>query len=203
MIRRIIVLLAVAVVVLGGSVSGVLAQPALNQQDKQFLAQAHRSNLAEIQAAKLAEQKTNNQSIRAIARRLVVDHTKLDASVQRVARTAGVPLPDRPGPKQADTLSRLSKLSGAAFETAWLRAQIAGHRQSLVNIGKELQGGSSAEVKNLATTAKPIVQGHLEMLQQARSGAGGSPSPRSTSSGTHRGTPRSTPSGTHPGTPTR
>ncbi|MEV8632083.1 DUF4142 domain-containing protein [Streptosporangium sp. NPDC051023] len=201
MIRRIIVLLAVAFVVLGGTVTGVLAQPNLNQQDKKFLAQAHRSNLTEILASRLAEKKTSDESIRIIARKLVNDHLKIDAAVKKVAQQAGVELPQQPGPRQRAALNKLEKLNGAAFNSVWLKAQIAGHRQTLSNINSELQDGSSAAVKKLASEAKPIVQGHLELLLKAHGGGGGggggggseSPSPQPTSTGSM------TPSGTSTG----
>ncbi len=194
MIRRIIVLLAVASVVLGGTATGVLAQPSLNQQDKKFLAQAHRSNLAEILSSKLAEKKSTDTAVRDMARKLVADHTKLDAAVRQTAQKAGVELPQTPGPKQRATLDALSNLSGAAFTRAWITAQIAGHRQTLSNINNELQDGSSAEVKKLASDAKPVVQGHLEALQKMRgAGAGESPSPQGSPS--ESGMPTGTPSG--------
>ncbi|MEV4091656.1 DUF4142 domain-containing protein [Streptosporangium saharense] len=191
MMRRIIVLLATVAVVLGGGATGVLAQPSLNEQDKTFLAQAHRSNLAEIESAGLAQKKSSDQAVKTIARRLAADHLKLDAVVKRAAQQAGVTLPEQPAPKQRATLDKLSKLNGAAFNKAWIRAQIAGHRQTIAVINTELQDGSSVAIKKIATEAKPIVQGHLDMLQQASGnggggngggggGGGGSPAPHST-----------------------
>ncbi|GAA3071086.1 DUF4142 domain-containing protein [Streptosporangium carneum] len=192
MIRRIMVLLTVVFVVVGGTTTGALAQPELNEQDKKFLVQAHRSNLAEILSAKLAERKSSNDTLKDIAQKLITDHTKLDDAVKQAAQKAGVELPQQPGPKQRAALEALARLDGAAFDTGWVRAQIAGHRQTLSNINNELQDGSSAEVKKLASEAKPIVQGHLEMLEKARGGGGGGnggggggeePSPQSTPTG--------------------
>ncbi|MFF0574738.1 DUF4142 domain-containing protein [Streptosporangium saharense] len=173
MMRRIIVLLATVAVVLGGGATGVLAQPSLNEQDKTFLAQAHRSNLAEIESGRLAEKKSSDQTVKTIAKKLVADHLKLDAAVKKAAQQAGVTLPEQPAPKQRATLDRLSKLSGTAFDKAWIGAQIAGHRQTIAVINTELQDGSSAAIKKVASEAKPVVQGHLQMLQQARGNGGG------------------------------
>ncbi|MEV7008592.1 DUF4142 domain-containing protein [Streptosporangium sp. NPDC051022] len=170
MIRRIMVLLAVVFVVVGGVAGGALAKPKLNEHDKAFLAQAHRSNLAEIQAAQLAEKKSSDQSIQAIARKLVADHTQLDSQIKQTAEKVGVKLPEKPGSKQTSGLEKLSKLNGAAFNSAWVRTQIAGHRQFLANINKELREGSSPEVKKLASDAKPVIQGHLDLLQQIHGG---------------------------------
>ncbi|GHE43754.1 hypothetical protein GCM10017673_52360 [Streptosporangium violaceochromogenes] len=192
MVRRFVVLLAVAVTLLGGTAGGVLAQPSLNEQDKKFLVQAHRSNLAEIASARLAEERSGDQTIRDIAQRLVTDHTKLDAKVRQVAERAGVPLPRKPSEKQTEVFDRLSALKGKEFDRAWLAAQMAGHRRTLANIDEELQAGSSSEVKDLASSAKPIVSGHLEALRKAAAAGGGgggggggdeSPSPHGTPTG--------------------
>jgi putative membrane protein len=165
-----LVLLSFAVLVLGGTVNGLAAaQPALNEQDRTFLIQAHRANLTEIEAGKTAQNKASDQTVRDLGERLIADHTKLDADVRKVAETAGVQLPSRPSPKQRAVLERVSGLSGAAFDREWVASQIAGHRQTLANGAKELRDGSSAEVKQLATDAKPIVQEHLDMLENARS----------------------------------
>ncbi|MFD0887449.1 DUF4142 domain-containing protein [Streptosporangium algeriense] len=166
-------LLATVAVVLGGGATGVLAQPGLNEQDRTFLAQAHRSNLTEIESGRLAEKKSSDQTVRDIAKKLIADHLKLDAAVQREAKQAGVTLPEQPAPKQRATLEKLSKLNGAAFDNAWIGAQFAGHRQTLAAIDTELQDGSSAAVKKVASEAKPVVQAHLEMLKKARGKGGG------------------------------
>ncbi|MFF5209678.1 DUF4142 domain-containing protein [Streptosporangium sp. NPDC000396] len=202
MIRRIIVLLTVAMVVLGGAAAGaVAAQPELNEQDKIFLVQIHRINLTEIQAGKLAEQRSTDRSISDVGKTLVDDHTKLDESVQQVAEKAKVPLPNNPNARQREDLAELSRLTGQVFDNAWLDAMIAGHRLALVRLEQEANMGSSPEVKKLAEDARPVVREHLSMLRKARGGVmSPSPSPSPTESMTpgheESGSPAPSPGGT-------
>jgi putative membrane protein len=182
MVQRLLALLALAVLVLGGTVSGaaaVAAQPAPNDQDRQFLVQAHRANLAEIEAGKTAQNKASDQTVRDLGDKFVTDHMKLDESVQKVAKALDVKLPDRPGPKQRAMLDTVSGLNGAAFDRAWITTEIMGHRETLAAVNTELQDGSSAQVKQVATDAKPVVQEHLKLLEQAR---GAKTTPESTPS---------------------
>ncbi|WP_165781448.1 DUF4142 domain-containing protein [Streptosporangium minutum] len=181
MIRRIIVLLAVATVTLGGAARAVAAQPDLNEQDKKFLVQLHRVDLTEIQAGNLAQQRSTDRSITDLGKMLVDDHTKLDESVRQVAQKAGVPLPDNPNANQREQLAELSKLTGQVFDNVWLAAMITGHRQTLDRLDQELSEGSSLEVKKLAEDARPVVREHLNLLRKAR---GGTMSPAPSPSGT-------------------
>jgi putative membrane protein len=159
---------ALGVVVLGLMVSSsalaVAAQA--NQQDQTFLRKAHQSNLAEIQAGRLAQQKATSASVRDMGARLISDHTRLDSRLRPVANQLGVNLPDQPNPMQRQVAAQLSAKRGAAFDRAWVAAMITGHRQALADGQAELQAGSSEQVQSLARSAAPVIQGHLTMLQQ-------------------------------------
>ncbi|SFK10411.1 putative membrane protein [Streptosporangium canum] len=191
MIRRIIVLLAVATVTLGGAARAVAAQPDLNEQDKKFLVQLHRVDLTAIQAGNLAQRRSTDRSITDLGKILVDDHTKLDESVRQVAQKAGVPLPEDPNANQRQQLAELSRLTGQVFDNVWLAAMITGHRQTLDRLDQELSEGSSPEVKKLAEDARPVVREHLNMLRKARGGPM-SPSPSPSPSGTMSPSPTGT-----------
>jgi putative membrane protein len=186
MVQRMLVLLALAILMLGGAATGVAAaaaQPTPNDQDSRFLVQAHRANLFEIQSGKTAQNKASDQTVRNLGQEFVNDHTKLDASVRKVATALNVTLPNRPGPKQRAMLEKVSGLNGTAFDRAWTSAQIMGHRETLAAVNTELQGGSSTEVKQVATDAKPVVQEHLNKLENARGAETGTPGSTPSASG--------------------
>ena len=79
-------------------------------------------------------------------------------------------------------LDKVSGLNGAAFDRAWITTEIMGHRETLAAVNTELQDGSSAQVKQVATDAKPVVQEHLKLLEQAR-GTGATPGSSPSASG--------------------
>jgi putative membrane protein len=153
--------------------AAVQAQSPLTQQDKDFLVAAHQSNLAEIAAGNTAQAKGASATVKDLGARMVSDHTKLDASLTPVAAQLGVALPGTPNTEQQNQLAQVSAKSGQAFDAAWLAAMIAGHRQALAGIQTELSSGSSEQVKQLAQTAQPAVQEHLNLLLAANGGAAG------------------------------
>ncbi|WP_433361018.1 DUF4142 domain-containing protein [Streptosporangium sp. CA-115845] len=195
MVRKMIILVAVAVAAMGGTAGAVVSPSpspspshspspqAVTQQDRDFLVQAHQSNLTEIESSKAALEKTAGQqgqkvtkTVRKLAKRFVKDHKKLDKAVRRVADQLGVKLPDTPNTEQRKQLDQLSALSGAEFDRAWISAELHGHHETLAAVEQEIENGSSPEVKKLATVAKPIVQEHIDLLLKAERASTPSPS---------------------------
>ncbi|MEU4832151.1 DUF4142 domain-containing protein [Streptosporangium sp. NPDC023615] len=156
---------------------------AANRQDRDFLVKAHQSNLSEIEAGKAAQQKTadapgrpNAATVRELGEIFIADHTKLDATVRQVAGRLGVELPPAPAPAQREQLDKVAALNGAEFDKAWITAELAGHRATLAAVDKEIESGASPEVKQIAVTAKPVVQKHIDMLLQAEESPAPGPS---------------------------
>jgi putative membrane protein len=148
-------------------VAGATTTAAPNAQDRAFLVAAHQSNLTEIAAGKAAQQKATTDVVRQHGELFIRDHTRLDASLQQVAKTLNVTLPTTPNAAQRATLASVSAKSGSAFDSAWLTSQLAGHKAAKAVGAKELASGSDASVLGLAKTAAPVVQMHLTMLEQA------------------------------------
>ncbi|MFI6453282.1 DUF4142 domain-containing protein [Streptosporangium amethystogenes] len=185
MVRKMIILVAVAVTAMGGTaVATVSPSPqTVTQQDKDFLVQAHQSNLTEIESSKAALEKTAGQQdqkatriVRKLAKHFIKDHKKLDKAVRRVSDQLGVKLPDTPNTEQRKQLDQLSALSGAEFDRAWISAELHGHHETLAAVEQEIENGSSPEVKKLATVAKPVVQEHIDLLLKAERVSTPSPS---------------------------
>lgn len=166
---------AAAVVVLGGT--GAHAAPAdLNATDRTFLAAAHQSNLAEIQAGTLAQQKATEQVTKELGAKWIADHTKLDASLRAVATKLGVTLPTAPNAEQRAAAARLTATSGAAFDKLWFELQMVGHMKSMANGEREVAGGNEAEVVALAKAAGPVIMEHGTLLDENAAEVGAAPS---------------------------
>jgi putative membrane protein len=174
-IRKQFTMLATAVTLacafLGLSAGGALAAP--SSQDRTWMVAAHQSNLTEIQAGKAALDKATSDVVRQHGQLFIRDHTRLDADLTAAASKLGVDLPSQPNAKQRATLASVGAKSGAAFDSAWLTSQLAGHREAKAAGAKELASGSDAQVKALAKAAAPVVQMHLDMLEQATGTPGG------------------------------
>jgi putative membrane protein len=148
-------------------VAGATTAVAPNAQDRAFLVAAHQSNLAEIQAGQVAQQKATTDVVREHGQIFIRDHTRLDASLRQKAQALGVSLPSQPSSAQRAQLAAVSAKSGSAFDAAWLNQQLISHRATLALGNTELAQGSDPNAKAVATASAPVVQAHLAMLEQA------------------------------------
>ncbi|WP_182905133.1 DUF4142 domain-containing protein [Microbispora sp. H13382] len=170
MLRWLIVLVAAMAAALSGVTAGYAAPPGVSDKDKAFLVAAHQDNLTEIQGGQTAERQAAKQSVKDAGRKFVEDHTSLDAQLKRVAEKLNVDLPSQPSEKQQAELRQLAAKSGAAFDRAWIDAQVRDHRKTLLALDEQVSSGTSEEVKNLARAAKPVVQEHLNLVETIQSG---------------------------------
>ncbi|MEH1011614.1 DUF4142 domain-containing protein [Micromonospora sp. CPCC 206060] len=157
--------LLAALVVLGlapAAAAQAAVQP--STQDTQFVQAIHQVNLAEIEAGNLAQQKGQNQQVKDLGQRFVTDHTQVDQTVQSVAQSLGITLPDKPTADEQSVLDQLNKVNGAEFDREWVTAELAGHVQAIQAVQTEISQGSDQSVIQLAQDALPVLQAHYDAL---------------------------------------
>jgi putative membrane protein len=139
----------------------------VSAQDATYLRQAHQTNLAEIAAGKLAQQKGNNQTVKSLGTKFVTDHIKLDQALTPVAQTLGVSLPQAPNGHQQTVASRLKAASGPQFDTLFVATQLAGHTQAMQAGQTEITNGTNPQVVKLARQSAPVIASHHQALESA------------------------------------
>ncbi len=162
-VRRLLAVAAGAVIVGAAGTATAVAAP--SSQDTSWMVAAHQNNLSEISAGKAAQQKASSQKVKDLGAMFVRMHTTLDADLTAAAATLGVKLPGAPSAVQQATLDAVSAKSGAAFDSAWVTAQLAGHRVAQQATQKEIAGGTDASVGEVAKSALPVIQQHLTSLE--------------------------------------
>ena len=138
------------------------------KNDSEIIQAVHTANVGEIGAGQLARERAASQAVKDFAVMMVQDHEKMDQSGKDVAAKLKI------DPKDSDTsrslksagekeLASLKKLSGAAFDKAYVDAQVRDHEDVLNMIdGKLLPKANEIELKNLLTDARPGIKMHLD-----------------------------------------
>ncbi|MEV4769310.1 DUF4142 domain-containing protein [Micromonospora humida] len=157
------------------------AQP--SAQDTQYLQAVHQVNLAEIVTGNLAQKKGQNEQVKQLGQQFVTDHTQLDQTVKSTAQQLNVTLPNAPTADQQKVIDKLNGLNGAAFDKAWVTAELAGHVQAIQATQTEISQGSEQSVVQLAQDALPVLQAHYDALV-ALAQELGIPVPQTSASGT-------------------
>ncbi|MEU1886101.1 DUF4142 domain-containing protein [Micromonospora rifamycinica] len=181
-IKRLGLLATLAVVGLAPAAAAeAAAQP--SAQDTQYLQAVHQVNLAEIVTGNLAQKKGQNEQVKELGQQFVTDHTQLDQTVQSTAQQLNVSLPSAPTADQQKVIDKLNGLNGAAFDKAWVTAELAGHVQAIQATQTEISQGSEQSVVQLAQDALPVLQAHYDALV-ALAQELGIPVPQTSASGT-------------------
>lgn len=122
---------------------------------------------AEVEMGQMAANKATNQKVKDFGQRMVTDHTKANDELKSVAQKKGVTLPSEPDAKSKSMSARMSNLSGAAFDRAYMQDMVSDHEKDIAEFQKEAEGGTDSDVKNFASTTLPTLQEHLRMAREA------------------------------------
>jgi putative membrane protein len=134
--------------------------------DPQIAHIAYTAGQLDIEAAHQALQKSSNKEVRAFATDMERDHKAVNDKALALVKKLNVTPEDNDTSKAltkqaADKRAELAKLSGAAFDRAYIDNEVAYHK--VVNGALEktlIPSASNPELKDLLTTGLKIFQGH-------------------------------------------
>ena len=136
--------------------------------DPQIAAIVVTANQVDIDAGKLAQSKAQSGAVKAFAARMVADHTGVNQSatdlVQKLHVTPQSNPTDQSLKAQGDqNLDALRKLSGHAFDKAYVDHEVAYHQSVLDAVDHTLiPSATNAELKALLVKTRPAFVDHLE-----------------------------------------
>lgn len=162
--------LPTAVVGIAALVAGAAhAQPnnpnANKNPDQSFVDRAAAGEIAEVDAAKLALQKSHNAKVRRFAQRMVSDHAKANEKLEALAQKEGASVPNRPSAADLEKMTRLQGLTGRDFDNVYVRDPLTAHQQAVGLFTGESESGKDAQLKRFATATLPTLREHLKMVQ--------------------------------------
>jgi len=122
--------------------------------------------MAEVELGKLATEKASSEEVKKFGQRMVDDHSKANDELKTIAQSKNITLPADVGAKEKALHDRLSKLSGAAFDRAYMQAMVADHREDVPEFRKEANAGKDPEMKAFAAKTLPTLEDHLKTAEQ-------------------------------------
>lgn len=129
--------------------------------DQAFVTKLAGVGMAEVELGTLAKDKASSREVKAFAQRMIDEHKKAGDELKAIADRKHLAWPTALPADAVALKDKLSKLSGAAFDRAYIDAMVSGHREALAEVRTEAQSGSDAEVKAWAGKASSVVQAHL------------------------------------------
>jgi putative membrane protein len=159
--QRIAAMIAAPLVMAAGN--GSAAQ--LSAPDRNFVENAARAGLDEVQDARLAEQKATSTDVKQFASRMMSDHTQANQELMQIAATKGITAPRTATRAEERKMESLRKLSGAQFDRQYAKEQVEDHEKTVALFRKESEAGQDSELKAYAQKYLPKLQQHLQMAE--------------------------------------
>jgi len=133
---------------------------------QEFAQTVANSDAFEIQSSQLAAQRAERQNVKDFAATMVRDHTmtteQLTALAPRVNLTAPTPQLDAAKQGQIDSLRGQS---GAAFDSAYIDAQVGAHTEAVALFERYVNGGEAGPLRDWAAETLPKLRQHLTHVQ--------------------------------------
>ncbi len=146
--------------------SGIASAQSPRPTDPQIAHIAYTAGQLDIAAAQLALQKSKNKDVVAFATDLERDHKAVNEQALALVKKLNVTPEDNDTSKAltkqaAEKRAELAKLSGAAFDKAYIDNEVAYHKTVNGALQSTLiPSAANAELKDLLTTGLKIFQGH-------------------------------------------
>ena len=133
------------------------------------------ANQVDIDAGHLAESRASAVDVKAFGKQMVTDHSGVNKQAVALVTRLKVKPEDNPTSQSlksagADNIASLKKLSGAAFDKAYVDHEVSYHQQVLDAIDKTLiPSAQNPELKALLVAVRPAFVGHLEHAKMIQS----------------------------------
>ncbi|MGB9458495.1 MAG: DUF4142 domain-containing protein [Bryobacteraceae bacterium] len=141
------------------------ASTGLKVDDKLFAKYAAVGAMVDLELSKLATEKASRDDVKEFAQKIVTDNAKANEQLKQVASKENIPIPDALGSKDQSRVTKLSKLSGDAFDKAYVKEQLKNQQAEVRDFSAEAQRGTIPNIKAFASNVLPTLQQHLELAK--------------------------------------
>jgi len=155
--------------------------------DHNFVNEAAIGGLAEVELGNLAKEKASNPDVKSFGDRMATDHGKANDELKNWAQQKNVTLPTELDAKHKAERDRLAKLSGDAFDKAYMRLMVADHSHDVAAFKRESTAAKDPDLKAWAGKTLPTLEDHQKLAKDTNAkvaGTGGaakkSPTPKKT-----------------------
>lgn len=163
-----------AVLMLAGMNSPAIAQTnmssgmrMMSSMDQKFMMMAAKGGMMEIEMARLALQKSTNESVRQYAQKMIDDHTMAGDELKQLAASKGVMLPMSVEAKHMAMMAKMQRMSGMDFDMMYVKeCGVKAHQDMEKLYMKESMSGKDMETKAWAAKTLPVVRMHLQMARE-------------------------------------
>ncbi|WP_206105971.1 DUF4142 domain-containing protein [Olivibacter sp. XZL3] len=133
-----------------------------SQADLDFAKEAANGGMAEVALGKLAQKKATDSKVKEFAVMMVTDHTKANDELKALASSKNIELPTVPSEDKQQAEEKLSAMSGAEFDKAYITQMVEDHKKTVALFETASTSVKDAELKSFIDKTLPTLKTHLE-----------------------------------------
>lgn len=138
-------------------------------KERRFMIKAAEAGNAEINAGKIALEKSTNPAVRKFAETMIEDHTQIGAELKQLASTKEVSLPSDPALGQRARNTLLDKLDGHNFDRHYVESSgVKAHQDSIKQFETMAASAEDPDVRTFANRTLPGLREHLQMAEDLK-----------------------------------
>jgi putative membrane protein len=149
-----------------GEQTGVNSALGITPKTEDFIKEAATSDMLEIEAAKIAQQKGNADE-KKFAEQMITDHTKTSKELKGlVPADETSALPPALDDSSQKKLEKLRDTKPDDFASEYDPMQVSAHKEAVSLFERYAKGGDDAKLKDWAGKTLPALQHHVEVAQE-------------------------------------
>lgn len=150
--------------------AGVVGQASaeITRSTQGFVDGAAISDMYEVTAGKIAEQRARSPQVREFAAKMIKAHTATTAKLKRIIadNNVNVTPPTHVDDRRQGMLDDLRGAKSQDFDHRYIAQQIAAHKEADILFSGYAKDGDIQAVKAFAAKTDPVIKMHLSMAQQ-------------------------------------
>jgi putative membrane protein len=145
-------------------VTGAVAGPAGAATPAMFVTNAAIGGMYEVEAGRIAAERSTNPRIKAMGEMMVRDHTAAGNELKPIAAAANLTVPTALDQRHQGLIDNLRGATDQDFDRVYLQQQEAAHNETAALLETYGRMGDNDALKGWAAKTLPVVQGHQRMI---------------------------------------
>lgn len=147
----------------------LLATTTCARSDAAFVERAKSGGMLEVELGRHALRHASDPRVREFAEKMVIDHAAAIEELEKVAARENLPLPETLMHEHAETADRITQLTGAALDRAYMKEMVEDHEGDIEDFRAHGRGQDDASaVARWAASQVPVLQEHLAHARHVR-----------------------------------
>ena len=139
---------------------------ATSGDDDKFAVDAANGGMAEVVLGELAQQKTKNDDVRNFAQMMVMDHSKANEELKKIAADKKITLPDSINNEESKLKAELAAESGTDFDKAYVNAMVDDHKKDIKDFQEAANKVKYPAMQAFIKNTLPVLQKHLDAIEK-------------------------------------